>query len=235
MVPAGVRVYAIGDVHGRADLLEKLVGQIMADDVQRGTMQTEIVLLGDLIDRGPDSAGVIDYALHLRERHPNSHFLLGNHEEVMLHVLEGNLEAMNFFRRIGGIETMMSYGIKAEDCDILEDEMLLDAFRTRVPQEHIDFLKHFQDVMVAGDYVFVHAGIRPGVPLDSQKVADLRWIREPFLNHKGLLDHVVIHGHTISEEVDERAHRVGIDTGAFYSDRLTAVGLEGTERWFLST
>jgi serine/threonine protein phosphatase 1 len=117
----------------------------------------------------------------------------------------------------------------------LNDADLIALIRERVPGRHVDFLRGFDDLAIAGGYAFVHAGLRPGVALDAQKSADLRWIREPFLGHRGSFGAVVVHGHTITDEVDERPNRIGIDTGASYSGRLTAIGLDGDRRWYLST
>jgi serine/threonine protein phosphatase 1 len=234
-VPAGLRLYAIGDVHGRADLLQQLLAAIDRDDQARAPADTQIVLLGDLIDRGPASADVIELALQLAARRPSTRFLMGNHEEVLLRALAGERGATAFFRRMGGRETMRSYGLSEAEINDPDADALGVLFAQRIPAAHRDFIAGFEDIVVAGDYAFVHAGIRPGVPLEKQATADLRWIRAPFLDHAGALGHVVVHGHTITDTVDERHNRIGIDTGAFQTDRLTAIGLEGTERWYLST
>ena len=152
-VPEGRRVYAIGDVHGRNDLLQQLLQKIVMDDGERGAAKSEIIFLGDLVDRGPDSAGVLDTAMQL----------------------------------------------------------------------------------VVGDYAFVHAGIRPGLPLSEQRKKDLRWIREEFLATEAAHEKVIVYGHTISDEVVEAGNRIGIDTGAYYSNKLTALALQGSERWYLDT
>jgi serine/threonine protein phosphatase 1 len=234
-VQPGLRIYAIGDVHGRADLLRKLLAMIEADDLTRPQTETWLIFVGDLIDRGPASAEVVDIAMHVAERLPTTRFLTGNHEEVFLSVLSGKAGALSFFLDIGGRQTLHSYGFSNHDIDTMSDAALIDALRQRVPGAHREFLHSFEDVVVSGDYAFVHAGIRPGTPLEAQKVSDLRWIREPFLGHRGSLGHVIVHGHTITADVDERANRIGIDTGAFESGKLTAIGLEGTDRWYLST
>lgn len=234
-VPAGVRLYAIGDVHGRIDLLDTLLAMIDADDRARGPAQRQIVFLGDLIDRGHDSAGVVDRALRLSSELPNTRFLMGNHEEVFLKALDGDDRALRFLCRFGGRETILSYGLTQTDYDRLTFEELMPVLIDLVPESHREFLRGFEDVVVAGDYAFVHAGIRPGVPIDAQQVGDLRWIREPFLDHNGPLEKVIVHGHTITPEVEMRGNRIGIDTGAYESGRLTALGLENAERWALVT
>jgi serine/threonine protein phosphatase 1 len=234
-VPDGVRLYAIGDIHGRLDLLDQLLFRIEADERARGAARTHLIFLGDLIDRGPASAGVVQRALEVQQSGRSARFLMGNHEEVFLKVLGGSLEALRFFVKIGGRATILSYGIDAADYDALHYDELLPILIDRVPQEHVAFLQSFEDRIAIGDYLFVHAGIRPRVPIDDQTGGDLRWIRSEFLDYRGTHGAIVVHGHTITDEVEERSNRIGIDTGAFASGRLTALGLEGGERWYLAT
>jgi serine/threonine protein phosphatase 1 len=234
-VPADTRVYAIGDIHGRLDLLDRLLFSIEADDRARGAMGSQLIFLGDLVDRGPNSAGVVQRALELKQSGRPVRFLMGNHEEVFLKALGGSLEALRFFVKIGGRATILSYGFDAAEYDRLEYDELLPRLIERVPAEHVEFLKSFEEQIAIGDYLFVHAGIRPRVPLEEQSGGDLRWIRSEFLDFRGDHGAVVVHGHTITDQVEERANRIGIDTGAFASGRLTALGLEGGERWYLST
>ncbi|RJF90797.1 metallophosphoesterase [Sphingomonas cavernae] len=234
-IPDHQRVYAIGDIHGRLDLFEALIEKIDADDAARGDAQTLIILLGDLVDRGPDSAGVVERAIRLGGAGVRVRYLQGNHEEVFLRAVRGDARAVKFLIRIGGRATLASYGITDEEYNTLEYEDLAALLARRVPAEHIAFLEAFEDLIEVGDYAFVHAGIRPGVELEKQKTADLRWIREEFLNHQGMHARVVVHGHSISEDVERRPNRIGVDTGAFASGRLSAVGLEGDQCWCLST
>lgn len=234
-VPAGTRVYAIGDIHGRLDLLDQLLFRIEADDRTRGGAKSQLVFLGDLVDRGPNSAGVVQRALELKQSGGAVRFLMGNHEEVFLKTLAGSLEALRFFVKIGGRATVLSYGFDEADYNRLRFEELLPELIARVPQEHVAFLKSFEDRIAIGDYLFVHAGIRPRVPIEEQTGGDLRWIRSEFLDFRGDHGAIVVHGHTITDEVEERPNRIGIDTGAFASGRLTALGLEGGERWYLNT
>jgi serine/threonine protein phosphatase 1 len=234
-VPEGERVYAIGDIHGRIDLLDDILDRIAEDDRARGRAITCLVFLGDLIDRGPDSSAVVDRLLRLREGPYRTHFLLGNHEEVFLKVLGGDLRALRFLLKIGGRETILSYGFSIEEYHELDFDELLQKLIERVPPEHHAFLKSFENWADIGDYRFVHAGVRPGVPVEEQTGAEFRWIREEFLRCRDPHDKMIVHGHTISEEVDERSNRIGIDTGAYRTGRLTAMGLEGGERWFLQT
>lgn len=230
-VPHGQRVYAIGDIHGRLDLLDALVGAIEDDDRSRSAAQTTIVLLGDLIDRGPDSAGVIALARELQARR-DVRIIAGNHEEMFLQSLD-DPEILRHFLRFGGRETVLSYPV---DPKVYNDLMLDEAqamMRETIPAADVAFLRGLDDWVEIGDYLFVHAGIRPGVPVAQQSIRDLRWIREPFLSHAGKHEFCVVHGHTITNEPELRDNRIGIDTGAYMSGRLTALGLEGTERWFI--
>jgi serine/threonine protein phosphatase 1 len=231
-VPAGERVYAIGDIHGRADLFDEMILAIEADDAARGAAETTVVLLGDLVDRGPDSALVVKTARQWQERR-RVRILAGNHEQMFLDSFE-RTEVLRNFLRHGGRETLLSYPVAREDYDAATLDELKDMMPGFVPAEDIAFIRGFEDHVVIGDYLFVHAGIRPGVALEEQQVSDLRWIRGEFLEDRRDHGHVVVHGHTICEDVVERPNRIGIDTGAFMSGVLTAVGLEGAERWYIT-
>jgi serine/threonine protein phosphatase 1 len=234
-VPDGMRVYAIGDVHGRLDLFEALLASIDADNARRGTADVRLVLLGDLIDRGPASYGVIEKAMALKRSSPAVSILMGNHEEVFLRAIRGDTRATRLLVRVGGRATMMSYGFTDQEYQDLDYDELTERLAERVPAAHVAFIEGFDDVVEYGDYAFVHAGIRPGVDLAEQRVSDLRWIRDEFLSHPGSHGRVIVHGHSITEEVDHQVNRIGIDTGAFASGRLTALALEGEARWFLQT
>ena len=230
-IPGGERVYAIGDIHGRHDLFGALASAIDADDAAAGPAATTIVLLGDLVDRGPGSAQVIALAREWQARR-SVRILAGNHEEMFLRSLN-DLEIFRHFLRHGGRETALSYGIDRAEflrADLEQAQHLLRAF---VPADDIAFLESFEDMVAVGDYLFVHAGIDPRLPLDEQKPRDLRWIREPFLSHPEPHGPVVVHGHTISESPEDCGNRIGIDTGAFMSGRLTAIVLEGTGRRYI--
>lgn len=233
-VPAGIRIYAIGDVHGRLDLLDKLLLDIAEDDARRAPKSVRIIFLGDLVDRGPDSRGVIDRVLALRENDVDTTLILGNHEEVFLSALDGNLEALRFFTRIGGRETILSYGVDEEFYNTASLPDLQQALAARVPQSHIALLREGDDMISVGDYVFVHAGVRPGVELAEQRLADLRWIRRDFLEHDEPHESIVVHGHTPTPEIDWRHNRIGVDTGAYETGVLSAIGLDGADRWHLS-
>jgi len=232
-LPEGLRVYAIGDVHGRLDLLETLAFQIAADltDAPQAALT---VFLGDYVDRGPDSAGVLDM-LAARDFPTEFLALRGNHEEVMLHFLE-DAEVLEAWRNFGGLETLRSYGI-----DVLPamrgqgyEDMRLRLLEA-LPPLHLQFLRETSHSTSFGDYFFCHAGARPGTPLDEQDPGDLLWIREEFLAFRGGWDKVVVHGHTPVAEPELLSNRINVDTGAFASSILTAVVLEGSQRRILST
>ena len=231
-LPAGQRVYAIGDIHGRLDLFELLLARIDADDASRGAADTTLILLGDLVDRGPDSRGVIERAMQLMAT-GKVRILAGNHEEMMLGSLRDE-ETMRHFLRHGGRETLFSYGLRGEEYSRGNLEEIIERANALVPPDHIAFMQAMEDQIVMGDYLFVHAGIRPGVPLDRQMPSDLRWIRREFLDHADPHGHLVVHGHTITDEPVLRHNRIGIDTGAFASGKLTALGCEGDRRWLLT-
>jgi len=232
-LPAGERVYAIGDIHGRADLLQDLIAQIDADDIARGSARTTVILLGDLVDRGPDSAGVFTLVRDWGTRR-TVRTLQGNHEEMFLAAFDDD-NVLRHFLRHGGRETLLSYPIAYDEYQRTTLEELQVLMRERVPEEDIAFMAAMEDLIRIGDYVFVHAGIRPGVPLEDQAVADLRWIRAEFYDDPTPRDFAVVHGHTITAAPELHPHRIGIDTGAFASGQLTAIGLEATDRWLLAT
>ncbi|SFP50629.1 metallophosphoesterase family protein [Sphingomonas rubra] len=232
-VPDGERVYAVGDVHGCADQFEQLLAMIDADDAARGPADTTLVLLGDLVDRGPDTRGVLEHAMR-RAAHPRFALLKGNHEEMLLRAAAGHRPSLQLFNRYGGRDTLMSYGVDPVAYDEASFEELEALIVASVPAAHRAFLDAGRPHLTVGDYLFVHAGIRPGVPLADQVGADLRWIRDPFLGHRGSHGVMVIHGHTITDEPDVQSNRIGIDTGAYAGGPLTAIGLEGEERWFLT-
>lgn len=234
-VPDGARIYAVGDIHGRLDLLDDLLGRIEVDDAARPDADTTVIFLGDLIDRGAESAQVVQRLLDLSRRSDRVRFLLGNHEEVFLKALAGEKGALPFFIRIGGKPTVLSYGISEAEYLDADYDVLAGLLRDRVPQEHIDFLQGFENLIQIGNYAFVHAGIRPGVSLSEQTSGSLRWIRDEFLNHRGPHEKIIVHGHTITDDVVEAPWRIGIDTGAFASGKLTAMGFQGNSRWVLQT
>jgi serine/threonine protein phosphatase 1 len=233
-IPADRIVYAVGDCHGRLDLLCELEDKIVRDAETRSTRERIIVYLGDYVDRGPDSAAVIDHLVAGPPQDFQAVHLLGNHEEMLLAFLEGWEERGHLWLANGGEETLRSYGVEAtgmaRDSGLAE---LRDTFAGRLPERHRAFLSGLELYHRDGDYLFVHAGLRPGVSLAAQRREDLIWIRDPFLNSPSDFGHVVVHGHTPSARPVERPNRIGIDTGAVFGGPLTALALEGAERRFL--
>jgi serine/threonine protein phosphatase 1 len=236
-VPDGLLVYAIGDIHGRRDLLEKMIGQI-AGDVKRHADLTSppmVFFLGDYIDRGSDSKGVIELLANELPAEWTCRFLKGNHEEAALQFIV-DPRFGDTWRDFGGIETLRSYGVvpRREGTKIDWASAARD-FEQALPNAHRRFFDSLSKMEVVGDYVFVHAGIRPGLPLDLQSEQDLLWIRNEFLIDVRASDKTVVHGHTPGEKVQFGPGRIGIDTGAYLTGRLSALCLRNSDRWFLST
>ncbi len=230
-VPKGARYYVIGDIHGRLDLFKALLAAIERDNQAKPSARMHIILLGDLIDRGPDSAKVLAIAREW-QKHRSVRILTGNHEEMFLKAFDDPAVCRQFFK-LGGRETLISYGVSAREFKDSSIEKLAKRMRKVVPKQDRKFIKTFEDMIVAGDYVFVHAGINPERPLEDQDPADLRWIRTPFLKHKGDFPKVVVHGHTITNDIVDDGKRIGLDTGAYRSGVLTALVLEGNTRRLL--
>ena len=232
-VPKGSRIYAIGDIHGRADLLAVLLATIVKDRESAGR-DCSLIFLGDYVDRGPESRQVIERLLA-----PPPGFkvcyLRGNHDHVPLSFL-GDPTRYRFWREYGGEETLLSYGVAPPRSD---DEKELreasDRFRQALPAHHFAFLNALELSVQIGDYYFVHAGVRPGIPLDRQIAEDQMWIRDDFLSSSKPFGATIVHGHTPTEKPVLAAHRIGVDTGAYITGRLTAAVLEGTECRFLQT
>lgn len=233
--PRGRRAYVVGDVHGCLEQLDRLLARIEQEIRERPKTRTSIVFLGDLIDRGPASAQVVERLRTYAPSGATAHFIMGNHEEVMLRVLSGETDLMASWLRFGGIETLKSYGIERRELESLDSEAIVPRLKAAVPANHVEFLESFADSISFGDYLFVHAGIRPGIDLAEQEQSDLRWIREPFLDDPTDHGFVVVHGHTIRNQVEVAQNRIGIDTGAFCTGTLTALAIEGAERWLLQT
>jgi len=233
--PKGYRAYAVGDVHGRLDLLEAILAKIEQDIARRPAKHHLLVMLGDLIDRGPDSRGVVERMRTYRHEAIKPYFLAGNHEEVLLRILKGERDILANWLKFGGAECLKSYGCDPKQFDLKNEREALLTVAGAIPQEHSKFLAGFADSIRFGDYLFVHAGIRPGVDLSQQTQVDLRWIRSPFLEDNADHGAVVVHGHSIHPVVEERSNRIGIDTGAYRTGVLTALALEGESRWILDT
>ena len=235
-VPPGRRVYAIGDIHGRIDLLRRLNARIRADAEEVQADSYVVVYLGDYVDRGGHSRDVLDCLIEDPIPGFETISILGNHEAFLLEFLDnpgrGNVWIFN-----GGDTTLRNYGIDVGDLEFHAGgwEWLRDRFLESLPERHLDFLRNLPLMHVEGDYVFVHAGIRPNVPLEKQERQDLLWIREGFLDCEDDLGKMVVHGHTPFKEIQVRSNRIGIDTGAWMSDTLTCIVLHDSEHAFIQT
>jgi len=239
-VPADSLIYAIGDIHGRADMLARLHGLIQADAARRqdspsAQQRTLVIYLGDYIDRGPESRAVIDLLLHEKLAGFESIFLKGNHEDSLLRFLDDE-QIGPAWLTYGGAGTLYSYGIRPPDPSKPEElaaarQMLID----KLPAEHLAFYRDAKLLHIEGDYAFVHAGVRPRLPLNDQAPEDLMWIRDEFLQSGADFGKIIVHGHSITDRPDVRPNRIGIDTGAFATGRLTSLVLQGTERSFIAT
>lgn len=229
-LPSGQRIYAVGDVHGHLDLLALLQLAIDEDQLDYPGLACTEVYLGDYVDRGPDSAGVLD-TLIARQRTHGAICLSGNHEAMMRAAL-GSREAFERWLGVGGREAVGSY-LGARRPAALGS--LWEAWREAMPPEHVAFLNGLYSHFVCGDYLFVHAGLRPGVPLERQSAEDMMWIRKPFLDCPDWLGHLVVHGHTPGREPEFLPNRINIDTAAYATGRLTCLVLEDAERFLIST
>lgn len=225
----GQRIYAIGDVHGCFDEMIELLQVIEQDSQSRAPAKTFIIFLGDLIDRGPKSRQVLDYLVETPPEFARVEFLKGNHEEMALRAILGDPILIPEWLKYGGLEFALSYGLEAERLEALSPVEIQSLLRDAVPQKHLDFLSSCVDWLRSGDYMFVHAGVRPGVPLDQQAGRDIRWIRTGFLEHNESFGATIVHGHTISPSVEFKHNRIGLDTGAYKTGKLSAVRLEGDE------
>jgi len=236
-VPAGERVYAIGDIHGRLDLLDELLWMIRHDDAERAPVERRrIVFLGDYIDRGANSRGVVARLIAGPPEGFEAIHLKGNHEDMMLRA-PAEPDVMALWLGNGGTATLSSYGIDwNQELGAFADYARLgESMAQALPAEHVSFLRGLKLYLEIGDYFFVHAGVKPGLPLERQTEEDCLYIREPFLSHRGSFGKVVVHGHTPVQSPDIRANRIGIDTGAQFTGRLTALRLEADSRGFLAT
>jgi len=239
-VPEGWQIYAVGDIHGRADLLRDLHQKIAGDAATAGAVRNVVVYLGDYIDRGPASREVVDILIEQPLAGFEAIHLRGNHEDFLLRFLEDSSVGRTWMFN-GGRATLESYGIRGARIGlgtVVERSMEKDRrdLIEELPRPHLDYLRSLRSHYVAGDYFFVHAGIRPGIPLDAQSPHDMMWIRDEFLGSTADHGKTVVHGHSIAwDEPEVRPNRIGIDTGAFASGRLTALVLAGSKHRFLST
>jgi serine/threonine protein phosphatase 1 len=231
-VPNGTRIYAVGDIHGRADLLAQLFSRIDADLAAHHIERSIHVFLGDYVDRGPGSREVLDRLIDRAYSH-ESVFLMGNHELIFLQFLH-DPALLKQWRQYGGLDTLMSYGLKVPFNANAEQLAALSAsLESVMPAEHCRFLEELKPSFECGSFFFAHAGVRPGVPLENQRMDDLLWIREEFLQYEGGFGKIVVHGHTPAPEPEVRVNRINIDTGAYATGRLTCLILEADQRWFI--
>lgn len=225
----GDRIYAIGDVHGRLDLLEKMLERIGDHSRELPPARTHLVVLGDLIDRGPASADVLRTLHNIQRTKRNVVVLLGNHEEIMLEALKGDIGALEAWLDFGGVQTLESFGIALPD-DPRDMPILIEEMRRTIPRDLREWLAGLPLSVRSGDYFFCHAGIKPGVPLRRQQRDDLLWIRGEFLESEQDHGVVIVHGHSVEHEVTSLPNRIGIDSGAYSTGKLTALYLEGAVR-----
>lgn len=235
-VPEGERVYAIGDIHGRLDLLRMLVAAIADEQEDLPPARTTVVFVGDYVDRGPDSRAVIDWLIERPLPAFERVHLRGNHEDWFERFLS-DIAVGPSWLYCGGVETLASYGIRAAPG---ADKMhLLRALQAELaaalPASHRASLRGLERYRAIGGYLFVHAGVRPGVALEAQSPDDMLWIREEFLHARGDHGHVVVHGHTIANEVEVHENRIGIDTGAFATNVLSCLVLEADRYRLIQT
>lgn len=231
-LPEGLRVYALSDIHGCADLLERAFKAIDEDLARSRPEQLQQVILGDYIDRGLDSRLTLDLLVARGRRDPMV-FLKGNHEGVLLDFLRDPTR-LHDWRQFGGLQTLISYGLRPSlNPNASEQLDLAKAFSAALPADHRSFLEALTLSFSCGDYFFVHAGVRPDVALEDQQEEDLLWIRDEFLNSRADFGKFIIHGHTPVREPELRPNRLNIDTGGYATGRLALLRLEGTDLQFL--
>lgn len=224
--PEGVALYAIGDIHGRLDCLASAHALINRDVARLGGCDRAIeIYVGDYVDRGPDSKGVIDRLIERSATTPVV-FLRGNHEVVMKSFLRGKMPFEDW-RTWGGLETILSYGVDARALLARAGTVRPRDLAEKVPVQHLRFLSALRNFHVCGRYCFVHAGLKPGIPIERQSIEDITWIRDGFLNFTGDFGSIVVHGHTPVTAIDLQPNRVNIDTGAFATNRLSVIRIDG--------
>jgi serine/threonine protein phosphatase 1 len=233
-LPEGMRIYAFGDIHGRADLLKRMFTEIDADLARSPVNRSIEVYLGDYIDRGPHSGHTLDLLI-ARGQSRETVFLKGNHEAYFLELLRDPTK-LDDWRQFGGLQTLMSYGLQPSlNPDASERIELISRLNRIVPAEHLAFLRSLQPSFACGDFFFVHAGVRPGIPLSQQQEADLLWIRNEFLDSEANFGKFIVHGHTPVREPDIRKNRINIDTGAYATGNLTLLRIEGSSMFTSDT
>lgn len=224
-LPDGIRIYAISDIHGCAHLLEQMLGVIDADMARGRPSRAIEVFLGDYIDRGPDSRSTLDILIK-RSRRGNTVFLKGNHEAFLAEVFRDPSRVPDWLR-IGGMQTLMSYGLSPSPNPGEEEQRaLVRDLAARMPPQHREFLRRLRLTFACGDFFFVHAGVRPGVPLSDQRETDLLWIREDFLRSQKNFGKYIVHGHTPVRSAEILSNRANIDTGAYATGNLTLLSIQ---------
>ena len=233
-LPAELRIYAIGDIHGRLDLLNELLARISSDIALRPTVRPLYVFLGDYIDRGSASRETIDRLIEHGKTH-ESVFLKGNHELIAIKCLSDR-GLFDQWLRLGGLETLVSYGVPAETlANGKQIAELQSAFHGALPQAHFRFFRDLKNSFECGDFFFAHAGVKPNVELSRQKENDLLWIRGEFLTSKDDFGKIIVHGHTPTREIEVAPNRINIDTGAFATGLLSCLVIEGEELSVIDT
>ena len=233
-LPAELRIYAIGDIHGRLDLLDELLARISSDIALRPTARPLYIFLGDYIDRGSASRETIDRLIEHGKTH-ESVFLKGNHELIAIKCLSDR-GLFDQWLRLGGLETLVSYGVPAETlANGKQIAELQSAFHGALPQAHFRFFRDLKNSFECGDFFFAHAGVKPNVELSRQKENDLLWIRGEFLTSKDDFGKIIVHGHTPTHEIEVAPNRINIDTGAYATGRLSCLVLEGEELSVIDT
>ncbi len=236
IMPEDEIAYAIGDVHGCLASLKNLLDKIELDRTSRPEKKSTVVFLGDLIDRGPSSREVLEFLMNYKPDWTNVVFLMGNHEEVMIEVLGGDISAMRSWFEFGGKACARSYGVDNFGQLHINPDHIMMALQRSVPKAHIRFISGFRDAFLFGEYLFVHAGIKPKVAIEDQSPQDMRWIRARFLEYKKPHPVMVVHGHTVVDDGPElHSNRIAVDTGAHKGRPLTAAALaSGTTRFIQS-
>ena len=236
--PIGERAYVIGDVHGCMDALQQLLEKIQNHNHAQKHAKTTIIFLGDLIDRGPDSRAVVEFLSTFAPNFAKVEFLMGNHEEVFLSILSGDSDSISSWFGFGGRACARSYGVENLGQVNIDPTPLFYQLKRKVPKAHVHFISSFKDYHVFGNFLCVHAGIRPKVKLENQKASDFRWIRSGFLKYEKPHSHIVVHGHTIVDLPTHYGNRIAIDTGAYKTSGegglLTALCIDENSTEFLS-
>jgi serine/threonine protein phosphatase 1 len=220
-----MRLYIIGDIHGRSDLLDRIVDEINRDINEFGWQESLTITLGDYVDRGPDSRGVLDRLS--RNPFPTDYIALKGNHEAIFEEFVNQPSVANHWRDLGGLETLHSYGVPMDNLMLGKGfEEAARALSAVIPEAHRTFLASLKTHISIDNCFLCHAGVRPNVPLDRQNANDLLWIRDEFLNSRQSFGKMIIHGHTPNEWPEVRPNRVNLDTGAFATGRLTCLVLD---------